>query len=108
MVNTYYEMIPRVLRTIEALSQSYEEKAIECFELLEELCENAGTVISAHLKNLVVMCLSIANNKSVGDDLRVKAICVIGCLTRTKKKAIVKGKMVEPIIGNVKATVFDF
>ena len=99
MVNVYHEMMPRVMSTVAALSQSHEEKAAESFELLEELCENAVTVVSPHLKNLISMCLTIANNKTLSDDLRVKAISVVGCLTRTKKKAIVKSKMVEPIIG---------
>lgn len=98
MVNIYHEMMPQVMNTIVALSQSHEEKATESFELLEELCENAVTVISSHLKNIITLSLTIANNKTLGNDLRVKAIGVVGCLARTKKKAIVKNKMVEPII----------
>lgn len=99
MVNAFHEMMPKMLNTIAALSESHEEKAIECYELFEELCDNAATVISPHLKNLIAMSLTIAQNKSLGNELRVKAIAVVGCLVRTKKKAIVKNKLVEPIIG---------
>ncbi|XP_043465104.1 importin-4-like [Leptopilina heterotoma] len=105
MVNAYHEMMPRMLNTIVALSESHEEKAIECYELFEELCDNAVTVISPHLKNVIAMSLTIAQNKSLGSELRVKAIAVVGCLVRTKKKAIVKNKLVEPIIDTLFALI---
>ncbi|XP_012138134.1 importin-4 isoform X2 [Megachile rotundata] len=98
MVNAYHQMIPLVMNTIQALTTSNEDKAIECFELLDELCENAVTVIAPHVKPLVTMCLAIASNKSLDDALRVKAVGFIGWLARTKKKAIIKHKLVEPIL----------
>lgn len=105
LVNAYHEMMPRMLNTVAALAEAHEEKAIECFELFEELCENAVNVISPHLKNLIAMSLTVAQNKSLGSDLRVKAVAVVGCLVRTKKKAIVKNKLVEPIIDTLFALI---
>ncbi|KOC63425.1 Importin-4 [Habropoda laboriosa] len=98
MVNAYHQMMPQVMATIQSLTTTNENKAIECFELLDELCENATAVIAPHVKPLVSMCLAIAGNKSLDDALRVKAFGFIGWLARTKKKAIIKHKLVEPII----------
>ena len=99
MVNAYHQMMPQVMATIQALTVTDEDKAIECFELLDELCENAIAVIAPHVKPLVSMALAIAGNKSLDDALRVKAVGFIGWLARTKKKAIIKHKLVEPIVG---------
>ena len=98
MVNAYHQMMPQVMATIQALTVTDEDKAIECFELLDELCENAIAVIAPHVKPLVSMALAIAGNKSLDDALRVKAVGFIGWLARTKKKAIIKHKLVEPIV----------
>ncbi|KAJ8668090.1 hypothetical protein QAD02_009753 [Eretmocerus hayati] len=98
MVNAYYQMIPKIIQTIHALSTTNQEKAIKGFELLDELCESASAVISPHVKALVEMCLSLATNRTLTEDLRVKAVIFIGWLAKMKKKAIVKNKLVEPII----------
>ncbi|XP_066592125.1 importin-4-like [Prorops nasuta] len=98
LVNSYQQMIPQVMNTIQALTASDEEKAVKSFELLDELCENAITVITPHVKSLVNMCLSIGVNQSLDDALRVKAVGFIGWLARTKKKSIIKNKLVEPIL----------
>lgn len=98
MVNAYHQMMPQVMTTIQSLTTTNEDKAIECFELLDELCENAIAVIAPHVKSLVSMCLVIAGNKALDDALRVKAVGFIGWLARTKKKTIIKHKLVEPIL----------
>ncbi|XP_031846773.1 importin-4 [Nomia melanderi] len=98
MVNAYNQMMPQVMTTIQSLSVSNEDKAMECFELIDELCENAIDVITPHVKLLVSMCLAIAGNKSLDNALRVKAVISIGWLARTKKKAMLKHNLVEPII----------
>ena len=92
-------MIPRVMKIIEALTFVDQDKAIKGFDLLDELCENASTVISSHVKSLVEMCLSIVNHQEINDELKTKAVAFIGWLAKIKKKAIVKHKLVEPIIG---------
>ncbi|XP_011501436.1 PREDICTED: importin-4-like [Ceratosolen solmsi marchali] len=98
IVNAYHHMIPRIMQIIQALTLVNERKAIKGFELLDELCECAPTVISPHIKSLIEMCLFIANSKSLHDDLKIKAVSFIGWLAKIKKKAIVKHKLVEPII----------
>ncbi|XP_043514170.1 importin-4-like isoform X1 [Frieseomelitta varia] len=98
MVNIYHQIMPQIMTTIQYLTTSNEDKAITCFELLNDLCENAITVITPHVNALVNMCLVIARNKALDDALRVKAITFIGWLTRTKKKTVIKHKLIEPIL----------
>ncbi|XP_050478214.1 importin-4-like isoform X1 [Bombus huntii] len=98
MINAYHQMMPQIMTTIQSLTTSHEDKAIQCFELLDELCEHGVAVIAPHVKALVTMCLAIAGNKALDDALRVKAVGFIGWLARTKKKAIIRHKLVEPIL----------
>lgn len=98
MVNAYNQMIPLTMNVVRALTTANQDKAVEAMELFDDLCDCAVTVISPHVKNLILMCLTIARDKSLNDDLRIKAIGVIGCLVRTKSRAIIKHKMIEPIV----------
>lgn len=92
-------MMPRVMVTIQSLTQAYEDMAIQSFELLDELCENVIAVITPHVKSLVNMCLEIIAKESLDHLIKVRAISFIGWLARIKKKALVKHKLVEPIVG---------
>lgn len=99
MVNAYHELMPQVLSIIEALILVNENYAVESFELLDELCEQASTVIDPHIKLLVTASLSVANNANIGGNLRAKGVTLVGWLVRNKKKALIKHKLIEPIIG---------
>ncbi|XP_071878378.1 importin-4 [Bombus fervidus] len=94
----YNQIMPRIVTTIQSLTISHEDKAIQCFELLEELYNNAYYVIMPELQALVNMCLVIAGNKALDDTLRVKALGFIACIVKIKKKSIVRCKLVEPIL----------
>ncbi|XP_058803486.1 importin-4-like [Phymastichus coffea] len=98
LVNAYHHMMPRVMQIIHSLTAINQAKAIKGFELLDELCECAATVISPHVRNLVEMCVTIANNELLEEELRTKSVIFLGWLTKVKKKAIVKHKLVEPIV----------
>ncbi|KAI4495616.1 hypothetical protein M0802_008451 [Mischocyttarus mexicanus] len=98
MINAYSRMMPQIMTTIQALTAVDEDKATTSFELLDDLCENEINVIAPHVKPLISMCLAIASNKSLSDPLRVKAISFISWLARTRKKSLIKHKLVEPII----------
>ncbi|KAL6429712.1 hypothetical protein ACFW04_007549 [Cataglyphis niger] len=99
IINTYVNMMPRVMATIQALTEAYhEDMAVESFELLDELCENMIAVITPHVKSLVNMCLVIIANESLDYLIKVRAISFIGWLARIKKKALVKHKLVESIV----------
>jgi hypothetical protein len=48
-------------------------------EIFDDLVENAVAVIVPRIKPLVEVCLEFASNKTLGDDIRVKALHFIGC-----------------------------
>jgi len=92
--------MPLIMTTIQAFTETeHNNFAIQSFELLDELCENMIVVITPHVKSLVHMCLTIIANKSTDELLKVRVISFIGWLARLKKKALVKHKLVEPIVG---------
>ncbi|KAL0099728.1 hypothetical protein PUN28_019857 [Cardiocondyla obscurior] len=97
--NSYGTIMPLVIGTIQVLSENKDETfAIQGFDLLDELCENMIIVVTPHVKSLVHMCLTIIANKDTEDSLKVRVISFIGWLARLKKKALVKHKLVEPIV----------
>lgn len=100
-MHTYASMMPLIMATVQALSETDHDTLIkvQCFDLLDDLCENMIVVITPHVKPLVQMCLTIIANKCVDEVLKVRVICFIGWLARLKKKALVKHKLVEPIVG---------
>lgn len=99
MVNAYHQMLLPAMTIVQALASTNEERATESLELFDELCDQAIVVIGPRVKELTAMCLTIARTTTYGDDLRSRAITLLGTLIRTKKKAILKHKIVEPIIG---------
>lgn len=86
MVNTYHNLLPRIMECIKVMSRSDEKRCCETMEILEELLESAVTVIIPHVKSLIELCLQLALDKEVDDGVKVKAVSFIGWLTRTKKK----------------------
>lgn len=51
-----------------------------------------------HVKAIVDMCLWLAGNSELEDPVRVKAISLLGRITKLKKNTIVKNKLYIPII----------
>lgn len=84
------------------------DKAIASLEILNELCEQNTCVIVNHMKIIVGSSLEIANNVTLKEELRAKAISIISWLTKVKKKVIIKHKLVEPIIGRKKFIQMKF
>lgn len=86
MVNLYYELMPRVVEIIKALSKKRPDRALETFALLDELAENAITVLVPHIKLIVSMCLEFARDKTCSVDIQLRALNLIGDIIRSKKK----------------------
>jgi len=98
MQNSYGTMMPQIIKTIQTFTQYNHTYAIESFELLDELCENANSVITPHVKSLVNLCLTIVDNKLIEPEIKKKAINFIGWLAKIKKKALVKHNLIAPIV----------
>ncbi|XP_072013320.1 importin-4-like [Amphiura filiformis] len=91
-------MIPGVLVVIGRLLEEQEDQGCEAMELLDELVECEVSIVVPHIKPCVEFCCQVARNDRLGDNARVKALSFISSLTRLKKKAILKHKLVGPIL----------
>ncbi|KAF5282240.1 hypothetical protein FQA39_LY17660 [Lamprigera yunnana] len=99
MTNLYYNFLPRILEIINAFAlNDNSKKECEMLELLEELIECAINVIVPHIRLVVEICLGIGSNKDASDDVKIKAIAVLGWLIRSKSKAMQKEHLIEPIV----------
>ncbi|XP_074644690.1 importin-4-like [Tubulanus polymorphus] len=97
-VGKYQVLIPKVLQVIAHLLHTDEDKACEALELFDELIECDVSIVGPHVKTIVEFCIQISVNAQYGDNIRVKAMSFMCWLTRLKKKAILKHKLVSPII----------
>nr|XP_006824744.1 PREDICTED: importin-4-like [Saccoglossus kowalevskii] len=100
-VPIFRPLIPKVLLVIRDLIIQDEDHACEAMELFDELVECEVSIVVPHIKILVEFCLEVAANADLGDNIRVKALSFISWLTRLKKKAILKHKLIAPIISVV-------
>ncbi|XP_055534571.1 importin-4-like [Wyeomyia smithii] len=96
--NTYQASIPYVVKALAGFAQQDSFKFIEAFDILENLADESSRILTPHLKLLIEFCLEIAKKSDLEDSVRVKAITYIGWLVRSKKKMIIKQKLVEPIV----------
>ncbi|XP_049829697.1 importin-4-like [Schistocerca gregaria] len=101
MMGTYQKLMPRILQSVEVFARTDENKACEVMELFDLLTETAITAIIPFIKPLVEMCLNFSCNQELDVTLRVKAINLIGWITRLKKKAIIKYKLIPSIVNTL-------
>lgn len=71
---------------------------VRAFEILENIAESMPSVLSAHLKLLLDYSLMVASSQPLDESVRVQGITFLGMIVRLKKKAVIKMKMIEPII----------
>lgn len=65
---------------------------------MENLADNKIKCLVPHIPLIIQFCLECGKKKEVEDSVRVKCISFVGWLVRLKKKAIIKLKLIEPII----------
>lgn len=98
MINVFFKLLPRVLEIINAFAHDDEKMACDLLEFLEELIEYAVQVVVPHINLIIQMCLNLANDKTLETSVKIKAVGVVGWLIRSKGKAVLKHKLIEPII----------
>ncbi|XP_033626576.1 importin-4-like isoform X1 [Asterias rubens] len=91
-------LIPQVLVVIRLLLASDEDQGCQAMELFDELVECEVSIIVPHLKAVVEFCCEVASNSTLGNNARVKALSFISWLTSLKKKAMLKYKLVGPVL----------
>lgn len=100
-MNLMRPIIPKIVLAIKQLITDDEDQASEAMEVFDELLESEVSIIVPHLSDIVNFCLEIAANKELGDSVRVKALSCVSSLIRLKGKAILKQKLLSPILNTV-------
>lgn len=95
---TYQKSIPYIIKVLQGFAAQDTESFFNAFDILENLADYTPKLLTGNLKILIDFCLEISNNTNLDDHVRVRAVSYIGWLVRLKKKAILKQKLVEPII----------
>lgn len=75
-----------------------EERACEAMDVFEELFESEVAIVVPHIKPVINLNMKIASGENLEEAIRVKAITILGRMTKMKKKAIVKHKLYIPMI----------
>jgi hypothetical protein len=94
----FQPLVAPVVQLVAKLVQTDETKAAEAMEIFDELFESEVTIVVPHIRAIVDLALNVAASTALDNALRVKAIALLGRLTRLKKKAIVKQKLYVQII----------
>lgn len=95
---TYQKAIPYIVKALQGFAVQDPDHFIKAFDILENLADYTPKLLNGSLKILIDFCLEASNNTNLDDIVRVRAVSYIGWLVRLKKKAILKQKLVEPII----------
>ncbi|KAM9329952.1 importin-4 [Gastrophryne carolinensis] len=99
--NQLRSLIPKLVTAIKHLIQINEVHACEAMEVFDELMESEVSVIVHYLAEVIQFCIEIAVNKTLSDDLRVKALYCIRFLIKLKSKSILKQKLLPQILSAV-------
>lgn len=95
---TYQKSLPYVVKALQGFALQDPDRFVQAFDILENMADYTPKLLNGHLKLLIDFCLELAHNAQVDDVARVRAVAYTGWLVRLKKKAIIKQKMVEPIV----------
>ncbi|XP_067291092.1 importin-4 [Pseudorasbora parva] len=97
-MNLMRSLIPKLLVALKCLIQENQDQASEAMEVFDEMMESEVSVIVPHIAEIVRFCLEISADVSLSDSLRVKALSCIAVLIRLKNKAVIKHKLLQPIL----------
>uniref|UniRef100_A0A672T7K5 Importin 4 n=1 Tax=Sinocyclocheilus grahami TaxID=75366 RepID=A0A672T7K5_SINGR len=97
-MNLMRSLIPKLLIALKHLIQADQDHASEAMEVFDELMESEVSIVVPHIAEIVRFCLEISADVSLSDSLRVKALSCIAVLIRLKSKAVLKHKLLQPIL----------
>lgn len=97
-MNLMRSLIPKLIVALKHLIQADQDQASEAMEVFDELMESEVSIVVPHIAEIVRFCLEISADVSLSDSLRVKALSCIAFLIRLKNKAVLKHKLLQPIL----------
>uniref|UniRef100_A0A6Q2ZJ45 TOG domain-containing protein n=1 Tax=Esox lucius TaxID=8010 RepID=A0A6Q2ZJ45_ESOLU len=104
MVSLMRPLVPKLITALKHLIQADQGQASESMEVLDELLESEVSIIVPHIPDIVHFCLEVRTfdaDTTLSDSLRVKALSCIASLIRLKSKAVLKQKLLNPILQTV-------
>ncbi|XP_014226413.1 importin-4-like [Trichogramma pretiosum] len=97
VTNYYIALIPVTMKLIIHFSADSEDKAIEGFELLDELTEEYPKVMNPHFNDFVKMCIHVVSDPKSLETVKSRAITSLGWLVKLRKKTILKNCLLDSI-----------
>ncbi|KAG7335643.1 hypothetical protein KOW79_000336 [Hemibagrus wyckioides] len=97
-MNLMRSLIPKLLIALKHLIQADQGQASEAMEVFDELMESEVSIVVPHITEIVRFCLEVSADVSLNNSLRVKALSCIALLIRLKSKAVLKQKLLAPIL----------
>ena len=98
-IRTVQSLLPHVITLIKALLTANDERGCEAMDIFDDLIESEVTIVVPYIKPIMDLMLCVAGEKVLDDAVRVKAIVFLGCVTKMKKKSVIKLNLVERMIG---------
>ncbi|XP_043063689.1 importin-4 isoform X2 [Drosophila ficusphila] len=97
---TVIKTIPLIIKALNAFAQKGDShQFMNAFEIVDGMVEFVPHLLTNNVKPLLEFCLITAGDNKLDESIRVQVITLVGSLVRLKKKAIVKQKLLEPILG---------
>ena len=99
-VNAIKALVPHVLDAAKtAVLNGDEDSASIVFEVLDELTESRTNALGGHVPAVVQFCIQVATaERELGTHARRRALDVLSFMARHKPKALIKSKLIEPML----------
>nr|ATG70913.1 ARM repeat superfamily protein [Juniperus phoenicea] len=95
----FRELIPSILNVSrQCLANGDEEVATIAFEIFDDLVESPAPVLGSSILPIVQFALEVCSRKDLEASTRHQAIQIISWLAKYKPKALIKHKLVNPIL----------
>ena len=95
-------LVPQIIATARnAIAAGEEENAGLAFEVMDELIESQPKALSGHVPALVSFCVECANATQLETVTRRRALDVVSFLARHKPKALLRAKLVQPLLSSL-------
>ncbi|CAM9209373.1 unnamed protein product, partial [Lampetra planeri] len=97
-MNQMRSIIPSLILALKHLIKADQSQASEAMEVFNELMESEVSIIVPHISDIVHFCLEVGSDTTLSDSLRVKGLSCIAFLIKLKSKAVLKQKLLNPIL----------
>uniref|UniRef100_A0A1A9UWZ1 Importin N-terminal domain-containing protein n=1 Tax=Glossina austeni TaxID=7395 RepID=A0A1A9UWZ1_GLOAU len=97
--HSYQKGIPFIVKYLHIFAfQLDSDQFVGAFQILDSLADHMPKLLTNYVKLILNFCLELAANPHLSSAVRAKSVSYVGRLIRLKKKAIIRQKLIEPII----------